>query len=220
MAHFGAGRCRGRRLANLALLIWTCAACKGGSPAGPDDEIPIYGACDVQPTYVGEVNLNRWPSFPLAYFFDAASFPAEFLEDYRTAIIDGIGRWDEATANELAAVLEVEDLEAADFVITYTTFASLAPARAVHSTGTPFLADGEIQYNATGMREGEDLVRDGVISVATFHRGISGIAAHEMGHLLGIIGHSSRTDVLMGPEFHDAPTPTDVNTLIRAYCHA
>jgi predicted Zn-dependent protease len=40
-----------------------------------------------------------------------------------------------------------------------------------------------------------------------------------MGHLLGIIGHSSRTDVLMGPVFHDAPSIVDVNTLIRAYCH-
>ena len=61
--------------------------------------------------------------------------------------------------------------------------------------------------------------REGGISRQAFLRGISGIAAHEMGHLLGIIGHSTRTDVLMGPTFHDAPTIADVNTLIRAYCH-
>jgi predicted Zn-dependent protease len=202
------------------VLLCTAAACNSGSPAGPDGAIPIYGACDVQPTYVGEVNLNRWPSFPLAYFFDAASFPPEFLEDYRSAITDGIRRWDEATSNDLGAVVEVADREAADFVITYREFTPvLATARVIHSTGTPFLAGGEIQFNPTGMREGEDLVREGTISRETFHRGISGIAAHEMGHLLGIIGHSSRTDVLMGPAFHDAPTVVDVNTLIRAYCH-
>jgi hypothetical protein len=40
-----------------------------------------------------------------------------------------------------------------------------------------------------------------------------------MGHLLGIIGHPSRTDAPMGPAFHDAPTTIDVNTLVRAYCH-
>jgi hypothetical protein len=89
----------------------------------------------------------------------------------------------------------------------------------VHSTGTPFLAGGVIQFNRLGMQEGEDLFREGSISRETFLRGTSHIAAHEMGHLLGIIGHPSRTDVLMGPEFHDAPTALDVNTLIRAYCH-
>jgi predicted Zn-dependent protease len=213
-----AGRHSDRRRWILALLL--AAACKGGSPAGLDDEVPIYGACDVQPTYVTEVSLNRWRSFPLAYFFDAASFPAEFLEDYRPAITDGIRRWDEATANELGAVVEVSNRTAADFVITYREFTpALATARVVHSTGTPFLSGGEIQYNPTGMREGEDLVREGSISRQTFLRGISGIAAHEMGHLLGIIGHSTRTDVLMGPTFHDAPSIADVNTLIRAYCH-
>lgn len=174
----------------------------------------------MQPTYVNEVNLNRWRSFPLAYFFDAASFPAEFLDDYRPSITDGIRRWDEATTNELGAVVEVDSPDDADFVITYGEFGSVpASARTIHTTGTPFLAGGEIQFIRSGMREGEDLVRDGVISRQGFHRGISGIAAHEMGHLMGIIGHSSRTDVLMGPEFHDAPTIADVNTLIRAYCH-
>ena len=116
--------------------------------------------------------------------------------------------------------MEVADREDAQFVIMYRAFSPvLATARVTHSTGSPFLAGGEIQFNPTGMREGEDLVREGTISRETFHRGIAGIAAHEMGHLLGIIGHSSRTDVLMGPAFHDAPTIVDVNTLIRAYCH-
>lgn len=173
----------------------------------------------MQPTYASEVALNRWRAFPLAFFFDAETFPSEFLDDYRSSITAGIRRWDEATANELGAVVQVDDREEADFMISYRTFPGLATARVVHSTGIPFLAGGEIQFNPTGMREGEDLVREGTISRQTFHRGISGIAAHEMGHLMGIIGHSSRTDVLMGPAFHDEPTIVDVNTLIRAYCH-
>lgn len=201
-------------------FVAAAAACKGASPAGPDGEVPIYGACDVQPTYVNEVALNRWPSFPLTYIFDAASFPAEFLEEYESAIAAGIRRWDLATANQLGAVEEVEDRGTADFVIIYDEV-STAPAIAftVHSTGTPFLAGGEIHYVARGTREGEDLLREGRISRQTFLRVISSIAAHEMGHLMGIIGHSSREDVLMGPELHDAPTTLDLNTLIRAYCH-
>jgi predicted Zn-dependent protease len=109
--------------------------------------------------------------------------------------------------NELGAVVEVADREGADFEITYRAFSPpLFPARTIHRNGIPFLSRGVIQFNPTGMREGEDLVRAGTISRETFHRGISGIAAHEMGHLLGIIGHSSRTDALMGPAFHDAPS--------------
>jgi predicted Zn-dependent protease len=164
--------------------------------------------------------LNRWRSFPLSYYFDSGSFPSEFLEDYRSAVADGIRRWDAATESALGAVVEVEGPETADFVITYRAFTpALATARVVHSTGTPFLAGGEIQYNPTGMRKGEDLVREGQISRQTFHRGVSGIAAHEMGHLLGIIGHPP-LDVLMGLlSFHDIPTSADLNTLIHAYCH-
>jgi hypothetical protein len=203
----------------LILALSWIAACKGDQPVSPPLEIPIYGACDVQPTYASEVALNRWPSFPLTYYFDAATFPAEFLDDYSSAIADGIRRWDAATANELGAVVEVQVPDDAHFVISYRRFSGpLAAARTVHSNGTPFLAGGEIWFSPAGMKEGEDLVREGTISRQTFHRGISHIAAHEMGHLMGIIGHTTRTDAIMGPEFHDVPTIVDVNTLIRAYC--
>ncbi|HEY7531482.1 MAG TPA: hypothetical protein VH681_01715 [Nitrospiraceae bacterium] len=104
-------------------------------------------------------------------------------------------------------------------MITYRQFTPVdSPARTFHSTGTPFLAGGEIAYNPSAMSEPEGLVRDGVLSREAFLRGISGIAAHEMGHLLGIIGHPRWTDVLMGPRYYDSPTIADVNTLIEAYC--
>jgi hypothetical protein len=202
-----------------ALALTAAVACKGASPTSPPLEIPVYGSCDVLPTYSSEVALNRWPSFPLTYYFYAETFPVEFLDDYRAAISDGIRRWDESTINELGAVIEIDDPEDAHFLISYRAFSPpLFPARTFHGNGSPFLAGGEIQFNPTGMEEGEDLVRAGTISHETFRRGISGIAAHEMGHLMGILGHSSRSDVLMGREFHDAPTLADVNTLIRAYC--
>ena len=107
----------------LGYVLLLAAACKGDSPTSPPLEIPIYGSCDVLPTYASEVVLNRWPSFPLAYFFYAETFPSEFLEDYRTAIAEGIRRWDEATINDLGAVMEVDDPEEAQFVISYRVVA-------------------------------------------------------------------------------------------------
>jgi predicted Zn-dependent protease len=197
--------------------LWT--ACRGDPPTSPPLVIPVYGPCDVQPTYANEIVLNRWPSFPLTYYFYAETFPAEFLADYRSAIFDGIRRWDAMTANELGAVVEVDDADDAQFVISYrATSPVLALARTVHANGQPFLSGGEIWFNPGGLREGEDLVRSGMISRDTFLRVVSPVAAHEMGHLMGIIGHTSRDDALMGLEFHDAPAQVDVNTLIRAYC--
>jgi predicted Zn-dependent protease len=202
----------------LILLTWL-VACKGSGLVDPGDPVPTYGPCNQTPNYHNEVALNRWSSFPLAYFFDAATFPAEYLGDYQTSISNGIRRWDAATANDLGAVMEVGSPGEADFVINYREITPPdVPARTIHATGTPFLAGGEIVFNATAMAEPEELVRTGQISLETFHRGLSSIAAHEMGHLLGIIGHPSRNDVLMGLAFHDAPTVPDINTLIHAYC--
>ena len=78
----------------------------------------------------------------------------------------------------LGAVVEVQDPSTADFVIDYQAFTPIAiNARTTHSTGEPFLAGGEITFNAVAMAEGEDLFRDGQISRDAFLRGISGIAA-------------------------------------------
>ena len=204
----------------LSIGLFLClASCKNGSPTSPPLEIPIYGSCDVEPTYASQVALNRWPSFPLSYHYRDETFPAEFREEYRSAIMDGIRRRDAMTPNELGAVVEAENPEDAHFVISYRPFSPpLISARTVHANGQPFLAGGEIWFNPSGLQEGEDLLRESRIQRATFLRVVSSIAAHEMGHLMGIIGHSARPDVLMGTEFIDAPTQMDVNTLIRAYC--
>lgn len=201
------------------ILLTMLTACGRGSPLAPDEPVPTFGPCDLQPNYVDEVRLNRWRSFPLAYFFDSASFNEDFVDDYRDAITTGIRRWEDATSNGLGSVVQVTDRNLSQFVITFrdvtpsTTF-----ARTFHATGTPFLAGGEIVFNRTYLTEVEDRVREGELDREVFSRGVAGVAAHEMGHLLGIIGHSSRDDVLMGSSFHDAPTVPDVNTLIYAYC--
>ncbi len=176
----------------------------------------------MRPNYVDQVVLNRWPSFPLVYHFDAATFPAEFREDYRSAIEEGIRRWDEATANELGAVDDVEDADDADFRIIYGNVAApQVAAQTIHRGGRPFLFGGVIGFNTPFFREGEDLVRDGTLSREGFVRVVANIAAHEMGHLMGIIGHPDGDDTLMGRSSSLAlghPTGADVNTLTHAYC--
>lgn len=188
----------------------------------PGTGAPVYGACGMRPSYVDEVRLNRWPSFPLTYFFDATTFTADFREEYRSAISNGIRRWDAASTNELGAVVEIQDRDGADFVIIFGIVAAPeVAARTVHGTGTPFLAGGVIGFNAPFFEEGEDLVRTGTIGRDAFARVVASVAAHEAGHLYGIIGHPRNDDTLMGlesPLALDHPTPADVNTLAHAYC--
>lgn len=203
-----------------AILFATIQACDSGSPAGLDDPVPTYGECNLTPNYINEVDLNRWPSFPLRYYFDSASFPTEFLADYRSSITDGIRRWHELAVDELGAIIEVNAQTDSDFLVVYREITPTnSPARTFHSTGTPYLEGGEIVYNSTAMAQVEEMVRNG-FSRDAFRRGLSSIAAHEMGHLMGIIGHPSRTDVLMGSSVfsQDGPTLSDMNTLIHAYC--
>lgn len=206
----------------VPLLIGGLMSACGGSPAGIDDRIPTYGSCAPSPNYIEEVRLNRWRSFPLTYFFDAVSFPEDFRQDYRSAILTGLSRWDQATGNELGALVEVTNRTEADFSITYRPVSpSSAPSRTFHSTGTPFLAGGEIAFNASNLGEVEQRVRAGALSRETFLFGLSSISAHEAGHLFGIIGHPDGDDTLMGssrPPTLDAPTVADVNTLVHAYC--
>lgn len=205
----------------LTILIVSSAlaACADRSPAGPVSPVAFFGPCFQQPNFIFDVQLNRWRSFPLAYFFDSSSFEPDLIDDYRDAVTSGLHRWAEATGTGLGAVVEVDDRLQAQFVITSR---DLSPpeqfARTFHSTGTPFLAGGEIAFKRSDLTEIEDRIRDGEIDADVFFGVVAGVTAHEMGHLLGIIGHSPRDDVLMGTEYHDFPTIADVNTLIHAYC--
>lgn len=208
-----------KRFLGWILLAWIVSACNGNSLAGTDEAVPTYGACNLQPNYISEVRLNRWRSFPLAYFLDSASFSPDLVTVYHEAITTGIRRWEETIGNGLGAVVETDVRDAAQFVITFRAITpSDAAARTFHSTGAPFLAGGEIAFNRSYLTGIEEEIRDGTLRMEVFSRGVAGVAAHEMGHLLGIIGHSTRDDVLMGESFHDAPTIADVNTLIHAYC--
>jgi hypothetical protein len=200
------------------LLVWT-VACSGASPAGSEDGVPTFGPCNRQPNYISEVTLNRWRSFPLAYFFDSASFSPDFVDQYRETIGAGILRWADATGTDLGTIVQVNQRERADLVVT---FRNVVPpdisVRAFHATGTPFLAGGEIAFNRADLAPREERVREGLIDRDLFFEVIGALAAHEMGHILGIIGHPSDDDVLMWNVLVAFPATADVNTLVHAYC--
>lgn len=211
------GRSRSLVVASVLLL----ASCGGSSPSDPGRGVPVYGPCGLRPNYVDEVLLNRWPAFPLTYFFDSASFTADFREEYRSAIAEGLRRWNVASGSELGSLVEVDDPGSADFQVIFGIVAApQVPAQTIHRTGTPFLSGGVIGFNAPFMEEGEALVRAGELSREAFVRVVARVAAHEVGHLMGIIGHPDDDDTLMGPSplTLERPTVEDVNTLIHAYC--
>lgn len=211
-------------MARLRVVAWlvvgyAVAACNGSSPAGPDQAVPIYGSCNQRPNYIDEVALNRWRSFPLPYFFDSASFSPDFVDLYRDAIGTGIQRWADVTGTALGTIVEVDVREDADLVVIFRdVLPADISARAFHRTGTPFLAGGEIAFNRLDMEAREQRVRDGLLDREIFIFVVTLIAAHEMGHILGIIGHPMRDDVLMGDGLVAFPQPADLNTLIHAYC--
>lgn len=216
---FSYSRIRSRRV-GLTILAAGALAC-GGATTGPGGTVPIYGECGLEPNYVGQVRLKRWQSFPLTYLFWSPAFPSEFVDDYRASIAAGIRRWDEATSDELGAVVEVDRVEDAQVVITYEDFMSKeAYAHVSYAGPSAYLKHAAISFNRSAMGEIEDLVRSGSLDRANFDAGIAGIAAHEMGHVLGIIDHPTDPNSIMGPQFVfvEYPTVDDINTIMDAYC--
>jgi len=201
-----------RRNATLlaTLLVTTLVAGSCGGSAGPTalEPGPILGDCLIEPHYVGQVVLNRWRSFPLRTLFLEDSFPAENRARILALIEDGIEAWAEGTGGRIGSVTPTSVDATADLVIEARELEQ-AGAFTTHGTGTPYLARARIVFD-----------RETVARLAQMDDGalLSALAAHEMGHVLGIIGHPQREDVLMFELGPLRPTPADLNTIGHAYC--
>ena len=193
----------------LVALAATGAAC-GGGPSGPDGA-PILGPCDGTPNYVSQVTLNRWRRFPLRLHVMEATFPEANRERALARIRAGLALWAEATGGRIGTLVETSRPEDADLVVLVEDLQGFAAARTTHEGGRPFLSGGRIVFDRQVVIEGAAFENPALLAA---------LAAHEMGHLLGIIGHPfAPEDALMHSPFGSlTPTPADVNTLNRAYC--
>lgn len=201
----------GRRATILLCLSTLAAACSGGGSGPVDLEPgPILGACLLEPHYIGQMPLNRWRNFPLRTFVKEATFPAENRAQAIALILAGLRQWAEETDGRIGSITTAPDEVTADLVVEARDLGDVGSAVTTHGTGTPYLARGRIIF------DGET-----VATLVTPQNGafLSALAAHEMGHLLGIIGHPTTEGVLMNSPLQALrPTPADVNTISHAYC--
>jgi hypothetical protein len=193
---------------SLVAVAAICASCDSGV-SGPDETAPpILGSCNVEPNYVSQVRLNRWREFPLRYDIIETTFPEENRDDILARVMDGINQWAVSTNDRIGSLVRIRDGDDVDLIIVAEDLAD-GSARTIHAGGSPFLFGGRIIFDRQTVAMLSRI--DGQI--------LSAVAAHEMGHLLGIIGHPAMEDVLMhAPHQAPQPTTTDLNTMSHAYC--
>lgn len=193
----------------IAGVVGASFACGDGPSGSGDPELPILGDCGLVPNYTSQVTLNRWRTFPLRYHVDLSTFPVENRDWIVARIDEGLRRWSAATGDRIGGLTPAGTSAGADFVVAIEDRDMVVAARTTHTTGSPHLAGGRIAFDL-----------ETVIRLAELQSEVlAALAAHEMGHLLGIIGHPVTRGVLMrAPLESDEPTVTDVHTLEHAYC--
>ena len=163
------------------------------------------------PNYAAEVGVfgsERWERFPITIWIDPSTVrDAEEMSSLRT----GLSSWSEATSG----VLGVSFLQAEqDAQIKVRIVDMLDGANGItHHTVTDrgFIRSATI-----------DIVRPRWVGApyAQYKSSVvSRLAAHEMGHVLGIVRHAATPGTIMLPNSAtDFPAPLDVNTIKAKYC--
>lgn len=193
-----------RRLPIVALLI-TLIAC-GGSGGGGGS---TGGACSVTsyvPNYAtaSGMTLRKWTSLPVKVFFTTSTpIGATTIEQH---LREGFDKWEVALTQNLWT--EVNTSGAADLVVTVQ---ASAPQTTLATTTVFFQSGTSIISSAT-----MTVFTWGAIPEADYNP----TAAHEMGHALGIGGHSgSNLDIMyFTGNLSGLLTTPDLNTLRTCYC--
>ncbi len=158
----------------------------------------------------------HWPAdrLPVRYFADPRGTMVSLVRE-------GLGIWEsQFLYGEFRGVL-VTDSTAADVIVRWQD--SVPPDVPPDTTGALGACDGITSYviDSTNVMEGPIrvalLVRPGFTTsqiAACMHR----IAAHELGHTLGILTHSpAATDLMSDPPATQIPTHRDRNTVQVLY---
>ena len=212
---------RAQRLGAVLLATsFALSGCGGGGSSGPkiDTGTPPAGptsnngnqSCTNEtytPNYVNSVRLLHWPSFPLRVFFKRDS---NYSAARQALAVKGFNRWVAATGNDGFTYNLVSSAAAANITVNFYDFRGGA-GDTLGSTLVSF-------YDESDTIEKADIsigiTKDNTNDLLT--------ATHEMGHALGIYGHSPNRSDLMFFEGNEADggviTPLDLNTVLTAYC--
>lgn len=205
---------------SLAAALTGCGG-GGGGPSAPDPSstpgpsstpqptptAPPAGSCDFTtytPNYAAEINLLlHWPRFPLRVFFARG---AEYSPTRQQHVQAGFDEWTAAT-NGRTSYTVVTDPAQADVTVTFETY-----------------DNGQKLGETTVSYRGRTIVKASMRLLFTGNAATDQLtAAHEWGHALGIMDHSSNPADLMNafgnPNGCGCVTTRDLNTLLTAYCN-
>lgn len=181
-----------------ALLVAGC-----GGPGSATSQ--ICGNDAYTPNYATEVNLKRWVSLPIRVYFQTSTDTGGVNIENETR--QGFDMWESDLGQNLWT--EVSTADSANLVVRVQ---SSAPQSTLAET-TIYFFQGQSTINRA------EMVIYTWPSLPT--TGYKGTGAHEMGHALGINGHSSSSADIMyfSGNATDLLTLKDLNTLRTAYCN-
>lgn len=159
------------------------------------------------PNYADSVKLLRWTVFPLRVYFKR---DANYSAARQALAIRGFDRWVAATGANGFTYNVVNTQIASNVTVAFYDFKG-GPGDTLGTTVVSYFEESR------------------TISSADISLGITGsdsndllTATHEMGHCLGIFGHSPNKTDLMYFEGNEASggsiTSLDLNTVLTAYC--
>jgi hypothetical protein len=164
------------------------------------------------PNYAGEVGIfqsARWERFPLAIWIDSSTVEnSEEMSELQA----GLSKWSDATGGVLGVTF-VEKLDSAQILINMVDKLPGANGR----TRFVFTEHGVARLASIEIVHAHWAAAAPAVQIKS--RTVQQDAAHEMGHALGIVGHTTQPETIMFRiPMTDAPSPLDVNTIKTKYC--